>query len=152
MGLAEALRAQARKAALPVEVDAGGLGRYPQNQEAAVYFCCLEALQNVAKYAQATRAVVTLRQEDGSLQFIVRDDGRGFDTSAARTGTGVQGMADRLAALGGTLDIQSAPSEGTTVIGRLPGEPLRASFRGNERPGGVSPLAPTQQRRSTPSR
>src|SRR5438093_3578381 len=120
MGLVEALRAQARKAALPVDVDADGIRRYPQSQEAAVYFCCLEALQNVAKYAEATRAVVTLREEDSLLWFTVRDDGRGFDTSLAPSGTGVQGMADRLAALGGALEIRSAPGEGTTVVGRLP--------------------------------
>jgi signal transduction histidine kinase len=120
LGLAEALRAQARKAALPVDVDSDGIGRYPQNQEAAVYFCCLEALQNVAKYARATRAVVTLSEEDGELRFTVRDDGRGFDTTRAATGTGVQGMADRLEALGGTLQVRSMPGAGTTVIGRLP--------------------------------
>jgi signal transduction histidine kinase len=119
-GLAEALRGQVRKAALPVEIDADGIDRYPQNDEAAVYFCCLEALQNVAKYAEATRAVVRLREEDGTLRFSVQDDGRGFDVGASRTGTGVQGMADRLEALGGSLEIKSTPGEGTVVIGRLP--------------------------------
>jgi signal transduction histidine kinase len=119
-GLPEALTAQARKAPLPVEVDADGVGRYPQNTEAAVYFCCLEALQNVAKYASATAAVVSLREEDGALTFTVSDDGKGFDTAAKRAGTGVQGMADRLEALGGSLAIRSSPGEGTIVTGRLP--------------------------------
>jgi signal transduction histidine kinase len=119
-GLAEALRAQVRKAAVAVEVDADGVGRYPQNAEAAVYFCCLEALQNVAKYARATKAVVRLRQQDGALMFEVEDDGVGFDQQATAGGTGVQGMIDRLEAVGGTLELKSAPGEGTTVFGRLP--------------------------------
>jgi signal transduction histidine kinase len=66
--------------------------------------------------------VVTLREEDGLLRFTVRDDGRGFDTSLVPSGTGVQGMADRLEALGGTLEIRSAAGKGTTVVGRLPTE------------------------------
>src|SRR5206468_7093419 len=106
-GLAVALSAQARKAALPVEVEADGVGRYPQDAEAAVYFCTLEALQNVAKYAAAYRAKVGLSCSDDSLRFTVTDNGTGFDTTSTRHGTGLQGMADRLAALGGTLQIRS---------------------------------------------
>ena len=68
-----------------------------------MYFCALEALQNIAKYAGASRADVGLSCSGGSLQFTITDDGAGFDTAAARDGTGLQGMADRLAALGGTL-------------------------------------------------
>jgi signal transduction histidine kinase len=119
-GLAAALSAQARKAAIPVEVITEQLPRYPQDQEAAVYFCVLEALQNVAKYAMATHATVTLSEEQGSLTFTVTDDGAGFDTSTTSYGTGLQGMADRLAAQGGTLEVTSAPGQGTTVRGRLP--------------------------------
>lgn len=119
-GLPAALAAQARKAAVPTTVDADGVGRYPQEVEAAVYFSVLEALQNVAKYAQATSAAVRLRQEDGALSFEVSDDGRGFDTSKTTYGTGLQGIADRLAAQSGTLDIRSEPGRGTTVTGRLP--------------------------------
>jgi len=122
-GLAEALSAQARKVAVPVEVEAVGLGRYPQATEAAVYFCCLEALQNIAKYAQASRVTVTLRSTDGVLTFEIRDDGVGFDPERTGTGSGLQNMADRLSAIGGELDVRSIPGEGTMVLGRVPTEP-----------------------------
>ena len=82
-GLLVALEAQARKAALPVEVEGEGIGRYPQEVEAAVYFCCLEALQNVAKYANASSAHVRLADQDGSITFEVTDDGTGFDPEHA---------------------------------------------------------------------
>jgi signal transduction histidine kinase len=119
-GLVAALQAQARKSAVPVTVQAGpGVGRYPQDTEAAAYFCTLEALQNVAKYAAASRAEVHIGQDDGMLGFEVHDDGCGFDTSTA-SGTGLQGMADRLAAIGGTFSITSEPGAGTTVAGRIP--------------------------------
>jgi signal transduction histidine kinase len=83
-GLLPALQAQARKAPLPVQIDADGIGRYPQDAEAAVYFCTLEALQNIAKYASASRAKVGLSCSDGSLEFTVTDDGTGFDTATTR--------------------------------------------------------------------
>ena len=119
-GLPEALRSQARRSPIPVEVEADGVGRYSQELEAAVYFCCLEALQNVAKYAQASRATVRLFTEDGRLTFTVDDDGRGFDRGATSFGTGLQGMTDRLAAIGGTVEVRSEPGRGTTVVGRIP--------------------------------
>ncbi len=84
-GLAVALNSQARKAAMPVEVFAERLARYPQDREAAVYFCVLEALQNVAKYAKATRATVTLAEEGEQLAFTVTDDGRGSTRTPRRT-------------------------------------------------------------------
>jgi signal transduction histidine kinase len=119
-GLAVALESQARKSPLPVEVSSDGIGRYPQEVEAAVYFCTLEGLQNVAKYADAKSATVRLAQSDGHLRFEVGDDGRGFDPASTGYGTGLQGIADRLAALGGTLEVTSAPGEGTLVSGSLP--------------------------------
>jgi signal transduction histidine kinase len=119
-GLTAALEGQARKSPMPVEVEPDGIGRYPQEMEAAVYFSCLEALQNVAKYAKATKATVRLAQANGSLTFEVADDGIGFDPDVAAHGTGLQGIADRLAALGGTFEIRSAPGAGTTVAGHLP--------------------------------
>ena len=119
-GLVPALQAQARRAALPVEIDADGIGRFPQDSEAAVYFCILEALQNITKYAAASRATVGLSCSDGSLRFTVIDDGTGFDTASTRNGTGLQGMADRLAALGGALHVRSQPGHGTTLTGQLP--------------------------------
>jgi signal transduction histidine kinase len=123
-GLAAALTSQARKSPLPVEVHPDGVARYPQEIEAAVYFCVLEALQNVAKYADATRAEVRLSARERELRFEVADDGRGFDAATARSGSGTRNMADRLEALGGELQIRSAPGEGTTVAGRVPvGDP-----------------------------
>jgi signal transduction histidine kinase len=119
-GLVAALTAQARKSPVPVSVDGNGIGRFPQDAEAAVYFCALEALQNVAKYAGAAHVDVQLRQTNGYLAFEVADDGAGFDPAARGYGTGLQGMADRLAALGGELSVRSAPGEGTTVMGRVP--------------------------------
>lgn len=119
-GLGAALRAQASKAPLPVGIEADSIGRYPPDVEAAVYFCTLEALQNVAKYARASQATVALSCPDGHLEFTITDDGGGFDTTTATDGTGLQGMADRLAAVGGALRIHSAPGLGTTISGTLP--------------------------------
>jgi signal transduction histidine kinase len=118
-GLVAALEAQSRKASVPVSVE-GEVGRYPADVEATVYFCTLEALQNVAKYAGAERTVIRLAQSNGSLSFEVVDEGRGFDPNQVATGSGLQGMADRLAAVGGSLEIRSAPGRGTTVAGRVP--------------------------------
>ena len=128
-GLGPALRAQAGRAPLPVQVEAGSIGRYPRDAEAAVYFCALEALQNVAKYARASRATVALSCPGSHLEFTVTDDGAGFDTATASHGTGLQGMADRLAAAGGTLRISSAPGLGTTISGRLPVSELTGTRR-----------------------
>jgi signal transduction histidine kinase len=119
-GLAAALVSQAGKAPLPVLVEADGIGRYRPDTEATAYFCILEALQNVAKYARASRATVALSCPAGHLGFTVSDDGDGFDPATASHGTGLQGMADRLAAVGGTLRIDSAPGSGTTISGTLP--------------------------------
>ncbi len=118
-GLAAALESQARKAAVQTTVESDGIGRYPQDVESAVYFCALEALNDVAKYAEASSTRVRLASEHGDLTFEVTDDGRGFDTTATGYGTGLQGMADRLDAIGGRLDVRSAPGEGTTVTGRI---------------------------------
>jgi signal transduction histidine kinase len=119
-GLAAALESQARKATLPVDVQADGIGRYPQDLEAAVYFCVLEALQNVQKYAEATHAIVQLADAGDELRFEISDDGKGFDTKTARKGAGLTNMADRLDALGGGVDIDSTPGRGTRLAGRVP--------------------------------
>ncbi len=120
LGLAAALGAQAGKSALPVTVQADGVGRFPQDTEAAVYFCCLEALQNTAKYAHATQARICLQTQNGTLCFTVSDDGSGYDVRHTPMGSGLRNMADRLAALGGRLEIQSTPGQGTTITGHLP--------------------------------
>ena len=118
-GLPGALRSQARKAAVPVEVTAGSVGRYDQDVEAAVYFCVLEALQNAAKYGDPDRVQVQLVEDDGQLVFVVADDGAGFDPDTTTPGHGMTNMADRLDALGGSFAVSSAPGEGTTVTGHL---------------------------------
>jgi signal transduction histidine kinase len=120
LGLAAALNAQAARSAVPVTVEAGGIGRFGQETEAAVYFCCLEALQNIAKYAHATRARICVRARDGTLSFTVSDDGAGYDARRTPMGLGQRNMADRLAALGGQLEVRSAPGQGTTVTAHLP--------------------------------
>ncbi|MFN2463536.1 MAG: histidine kinase [Candidatus Dormibacteria bacterium] len=119
-GLVAALSAQARKAVLPVEVTATGIDRYPQDIEAAVYFSCLEALQNIQKYAQAASATITLTGTSDSLDFEVADDGAGFDPEGVARGSGLQNIEDRLDAIGGTLTLQSRPGDGTRLSGRLP--------------------------------
>jgi signal transduction histidine kinase len=116
-GLAAALEAQARKAAVPTTVEPDGVGRYPRDVEAAVYFCALEGMQNVAKYAHANSAVIRLAEMDGSLVFEIEDDGRGFDPTSIGYGTGLKGMADRLDVINGTLEVKSAPGRGTVVRG-----------------------------------
>jgi signal transduction histidine kinase len=119
-GLPTALQAQARKATLPVTIEAEGVGRYSQDTEAALYFCILEALQNIQKYAQATSAVVRLREDGDQLSVQVSDDGRGFDVAATSRGNGLTNMEDRLDALGGTLHIASTPEHGTTLRAAVP--------------------------------
>jgi signal transduction histidine kinase len=119
-GLPAAIEAQARKSAMAVKVDPNGIGRFPQEVEAAVYFCVLEALQNVAKYAKAEEVAIRLDREGERLVFEVRDDGVGFDPITAPRGTGLHGMADRVEAIGGEFEIRSSPGTGTTVTGRVP--------------------------------
>jgi signal transduction histidine kinase len=119
-GLAAALEAQARKSPIAVTVETHGVDRLPQEIEAAVYFSALEALQNTAKYAHASRATVRLRRSNGAVAFTVADDGTGFDQAATVQGTGLQGIADRLGALDGELEVTSRPGVGTTVSGRVP--------------------------------
>jgi signal transduction histidine kinase len=119
-GIAAALEAQARKSAVPTSVESTGVGRYPPEVEATIYFCTLEALQNVAKYAAATRARIRLDRKDGHVTFEIEDDGGGFDTRTTGYGTGLRGMADRLDAIGGSLEVRSLPGRGTTIAGRVP--------------------------------
>ena len=118
-GLAEALRAAALRAPVPTVVVPDGVGRYPHEIENAVYFCCLEGLQNISKHAEgATGATITLAEDD-MLRFEVRDDGVGFNGNA-RSGAGLTNMRDRLAAVDGHLTIHSVPDEGTIVTGAIP--------------------------------
>jgi signal transduction histidine kinase len=121
-GLAAALRAVAGRTPIPVRVDVRAVGRYAPEVESAVYFCVLEALQNILKHARGARhARVELGGgAAGELRFSVRDDGTGIPQAALRPGTGLENMRDRLVALGGELDVESAPGRGTVVRGRVP--------------------------------
>ncbi|MBA3737384.1 MAG: hypothetical protein H0W97_02340 [Actinobacteria bacterium] len=119
-GLPAALEAQARKLPVPVAVEAGDLGRFSQEVEAAVYFSCLEALQNITKYADASEVKISLARSNGQLSFGVTDDGVGFDTASVSHGSGLQGIADRLDALGGTFEIVSTVGVGTAINGSVP--------------------------------
>jgi signal transduction histidine kinase len=98
------------------------VGRYAQDVEATVYFCVLEALQNVQKYANASEVVVSLRGGEGTLVFEVADDGAGFDATTVRKGTGLTNMNDRVDALGGRVDIRSRRGSGTCVAGTMPAQ------------------------------
>jgi signal transduction histidine kinase len=120
-GLGEGLRSAAARSPLPAKVEARGVGRYPPEVEATLYFCCLEALQNAGKHAgSAARASVRVWEEQDRLLFEVADDGVGFDTDAHPPGAGLTNMSDRLGALGGRLSITSAPGAGTRVAGAVP--------------------------------
>ena len=119
-GLVVALESQARKATVPVTVDAERIGRYPQDIESALYFCTLEALQNVQKYASASAVRVRLREDGGHVHVDVIDDGRGFDLSIVRRGAGLTNMEDRLDALGGSLQLESTLGGGTTLRAAVP--------------------------------
>jgi signal transduction histidine kinase len=118
-GLVVALRTQAAKCPVPVQLEADQVGRYPQDAESTVYFCALEALQNVVKHARASAVTIRLAGRRDALEFSISDDGQGFSTRD-RSGSGLQGMSDRLAAHGGTLEVSSRPGYGTTISGRLP--------------------------------
>ena len=105
---------------MPARVDVDGGDRYPQEVEAAVYFCCSEALQNTAKHARGASSVSISLERNGDLRFEVRDDGPGFSPDNAGSGHGLVNMRDRLASVGGELDVRSAPGEGTQVSGSVP--------------------------------
>jgi signal transduction histidine kinase len=121
-GLEEALRAAAGRAALDTDVVANDLGRYSPETEAAVYFCCTEALQNAGKHAgEGSSATVKVWEDGNRLFFEVSDTGGGFDMKgAAGKGAGFVNMSDRVGAVGGTLNVASAIGRGTTISGRVP--------------------------------
>ncbi|HSK55585.1 MAG TPA: sensor histidine kinase [Jiangellales bacterium] len=119
-GVTAALEAVVGTSALPVEVTATGVGRYPAPVEAAVYFCCLEALQNAAKHSGARHVDVRLHGDDHGLTATVQDDGRGMDGARFAGGAGLSNMRDRIDAVGGTLTVESQPGRGVTVRARVP--------------------------------
>ena len=123
-GLDHALEALARRAPVPVELTVSLPGRLPPAVESAAYFTVCEALTNVAKYASATHAWVTVERRDGELAVEIGDDGVGGVDP--RNGTGLQGLRDRVAAIDGTLEIDSPPDEGTLLRAYLPVPPVGA--------------------------
>jgi signal transduction histidine kinase len=121
-GLTEALRSVCREAALPVEIVDERLERHPGVVELTAYFCCLEAVQNAAKHAgDRARVAITLGDDEaGGLRFTVEDDGAGFDPEQVTRGAGLTNLHDRIAAVGGSLRIESARGRGTCVSGSIP--------------------------------
>jgi signal transduction histidine kinase len=119
-GLSEAIRSAALQSPVPATVKIDGVDRYSREAETAAYFCCIEALQNVAKHAPgATRVSISLSR-NGDLRFEVRDNGPGFALDDAADGRGLVNMRDRMAAAGGELEIHSRPGAGTEVVGTIP--------------------------------
>lgn len=119
-GVQAALRSNVGRAAVPISVSGRGVRRFDPAAEIAIYFCCLEAIQNAAKHAEARSVRVRLERLGSEIVFTVVDDGAGFDPSKAQRGSGLQNMEDRLAVVGGRLEVTSSPGAGTTVIGRVP--------------------------------
>ena len=119
-GLGVAMSAACRRAPIPASLGADGVGRYAPEIEAAVYFCCLEALQNVAKYAgAAASARVRIWEDAGGLLFEICDDGAGFEPDRNAEGAGLTNMRDRIGAVGGTLRVES-DGGGTRIRGVVP--------------------------------
>jgi signal transduction histidine kinase len=122
-GLSDAIRTAALRSPVPTVVEVDGADRYSMEIETAAYFCCIEALQNVAKHAPyATSASISLSR-NGDLRFEVRDDGPGFVGDDGAGGAGLMNMRDRIAAVGGELEVRSTPGKGTVVIGTIPVAP-----------------------------
>ncbi len=119
-GLAAAVGSLASRADPPAAVVAAGLGRYGEEVERAVYFCCAEALQNAAKHAPGAAVTLRLSDSGGCLSFSAADDGPGFDPAAVSLGAGLQNMADRLSVLGGHFEIHARPGAGVTTAGSIP--------------------------------
>jgi len=136
-GLSEALRAATLRVPLPTRLDCGNVPRYPAEVESAVYFSCLEAVQNAVKHARGATALGVSVSVNGGLRFAVSDDGEGFDTAETAFGQGLTNMRDRLAAVGGRLEIRSGRGHSTVVSGTVTAEPLD---------GGVLPAEPWGRR------
>ena len=117
-GLGEALTALASRAPLPVQIIDAPAERLPASLESAVYFTVAEALTNAARHAQASHATVCVARQHGELVVEIADDGIGG--ADATCGSGLRGLADRLAALGGRLNVSSQPGYGTTIRGSIP--------------------------------
>jgi signal transduction histidine kinase len=121
-GVGAALTEVSRRSPLRTSVLDGWRGRHSEAVESTVYFCCLECLQNAAKHGgPGVSATVRLSERHGRVSFVVEDDGPGFDAASVSGGTGLTNLRDRVTAIGGTLEIDSAAGRGTRVSGELPG-------------------------------
>ena len=120
VGLAAALRSAGLRSGRPVTVQGSGVRRCRPEVEIAVYFTCLAALDNTAKHAGPVPVSVELTDTGGALDFTVCDSGAGFDPGQTQVGAGIANMRDRIAAVGGTLAVDSAPARGTRVHGSVP--------------------------------
>jgi signal transduction histidine kinase len=115
-------------ALLPIAIRHNEILRHPPELESAVYYCCLEAVQNARKHGGPNVQVsVSLREDAGSLSFEVTDDGPGFDRSTGHPGLGLQSLKDRLGGVGGRLAITGEPGRGTVVAGTVPLRPARGA-------------------------
>jgi signal transduction histidine kinase len=123
-GLAAALQSAADRCSIPVRAALQPIGRHRAEVEAAVYFCCVEALQNAVKHAQAATIGVSCWRDDDHLHLVVVDDGVGFDQGVAPGGNGIANLRDRLGSIGGTLEITPVPAGGTAVRGTVPVRPV----------------------------
>ena len=123
-GLVDALRAEARHSAIPVEIAGGNIGSSEPSTELAVYFSCLESIQNAVKHAGPGATIAVRFSRDGDdLRFSIRDTGRGFDPRSAPRGAGLDSIHDRIETLGGHVDVDPGPGRGTTVACVVPWPP-----------------------------
>ena len=147
-GVADALRAAAREAPLPVHVVDEGIGRCPDTVEAAIYFCSREAIENAAKHAGARASVtILLARTHRGVRFEVADDGVGMQIPTRHDGIGLISMRDRIGAVGGELEIHSRPGRGTIVRGVVPDVGRRF-----ERPRAIGRLCPSNSRERSRAR
>jgi two-component system, NarL family, sensor kinase len=152
-GIGAALRAEARILPMAVTVQADGLGRYDPAVEAAVYFSCLEAIQNAAKHGRARHVAVHLSNGGEDLAFSVADDGCGFDAARTPAGTGLTNMRDRIGSLGGRFSLEASPGRGVRVHGTVPALPVEPPAEAPDRAGAErwprtpgSPQVPVSER------
>jgi signal transduction histidine kinase len=151
-GVQAALRAQARRASIDVSLR-GTAPRSTEEAEAAVYFSCLEAIQNVAKHAdRAAHTTLRLQHSKGTLAVRIQDDGRGFDPSHTPDGVGLRNIHDRIGVLAGSVKIDSKPGHGTLLTIALPWPPRQpiANSAHPLRPTHVATCADLNARRQTP--
>ncbi|HEX8100308.1 MAG TPA: ATP-binding protein, partial [Actinomycetota bacterium] len=123
-GLEAALLSLAERSPVPARILAAPMERFAPGVEAAAYFVVSEALSNAAKHAEATEVTIGVQNVDFRLVVEVRDDGRGGADPAK--GTGLRGLADRVAAVNGRLEVKSSPGDGTTVVAEIPCDPASA--------------------------